>query len=1002
MAELERKDLISDEALKAPQVLTEEFAKLLAMLDKIKGTAVGFGTAFTANTSSTVKLQQATKGLTDEQAALAAIQKQIANLTAKNNDAYAKQQQLLAELKSQVKDRTKMSAEEAAAVTAQTSSIEKLGQALARNQQLYSRLRNEEERASKSGQNLLHIIQQQDKDFKRLNDSLGKHQAHVGGYKEEIEKLLPALKKINPELVEFGETAAASGKKLVALFASPLGIGLGALAATFAVAFKSVEFYIDNTVDGADRANIAMSRLRATGLYLKSTFKDIGKSVFDTFVPEDNKPGILDKLAVLATGGGLAPQVFEAKMKKVNALTEKQIELAKLQNDIKKEEIIQTVELARLELDKAKATFDAQDKLLHTAEERYEANKKAGELSDEQTKVELEGLDNVIEALRKTTKLKEGQTALSVTQKLLDGELNENGLKAYDISYEKLEALSKLEAQRYSVQTAAFQESRNRQKREIQLVEEAVQKRIDAEKLFNASVINLDKAYIMGRKQEANLVIGYQQNSLDEQLDASKDFYAASIEEVQAGTASQLQAIKDAALSRVVLESEVNRKIFEEAGDNLTLRANLLAKAREDALSKDQVFINESVAISQEGENKKNEILRNSTVTTAKILSDRYDYFRNLEKQQSKELLNQEISNLNKRFGNGGESYRSYLTKRAALTTSSSKKEIAQQLDEYQQQIAELQSFYDRKLISQKDYEEQSAKLTQAQSDLLFAQSESDVSLKLEAARRVKDALIELEQQSIQAIIEIGNSRFEADQAQINSRIQQLQDQKDLEIKLAGDNADAKVRIETEYTKKVTDQQRLLRESQRKQAIFQKALAVTQIGINTALAIVGALAPPPIGLGPVLGIPLASVIGALGAVQLAVALTKPIPAFADGTKSSPEGLALVGERGAELLKFPGGGEQLVTGPSIVDLPRGTEVLTNQDTVSELAIRALAHRDSVEPTRKELDALRKLYSGIENLTYVVRTKKDANLDTSKIAVAMVKAHNWLGFVKNTTR
>lgn len=69
-----------------------------------------------------------------------------------------------------------------------------------------------------------------------------------------------------------------------------------------------------------------------------------------------------------------------------------------------------------------------------------------------------------------------------------------------------------------------------------------------------------------------------------------------------------------------------------------------------------------------------------------------------------------------------------------------------------------------------------------------------------------------------------------------------------------------------------------------------------QIIGNTALAVVGALAPPPIGLGPLLGLPLATTVGALGAVQLATLLASPIPQYAEGTDNHPGGLMIVGER----------------------------------------------------------------------------------------------------------
>jgi len=53
----------------------------------------------------------------------------------------------------------------------------------------------------------------------------------------------------------------------------------------------------------------------------------------------------------------------------------------------------------------------------------------------------------------------------------------------------------------------------------------------------------------------------------------------------------------------------------------------------------------------------------------------------------------------------------------------------------------------------------------------------------------------------------------------------------------------------------------------RKNAILLKTLAIAEIGVNTARSVMAALLPPPSGLGPVAGMPLAFSIGALGAAQ---------------------------------------------------------------------------------------------------------------------------------------
>lgn len=79
------------------------------------------------------------------------------------------------------------------------------------------------------------------------------------------------------------------------------------------------------------------------------------------------------------------------------------------------------------------------------------------------------------------------------------------------------------------------------------------------------------------------------------------------------------------------------------------------------------------------------------------------------------------------------------------------------------------------------------------------------------------------------------------------------------------------------------------RELMRKQAITDKATAIFNATINTAASVTAALEFPPLAIA----------IGILGAAEIAVIAATPIPEFAKGTKSSPEGWAMVGEKGKE-------------------------------------------------------------------------------------------------------
>lgn len=114
-----------------------------------------------------------------------------------------------------------------------------------------------------------------------------------------------------------------------------------------------------------------------------------------------------------------------------------------------------------------------------------------------------------------------------------------------------------------------------------------------------------------------------------------------------------------------------------------------------------------------------------------------------------------------------------------------------------------------------------------------------------------------------------------------------------------------------------------------KKGITEKANAVSQAAINTAVAIMAALKQFP---GPA-GFALAALVGAMGAVQIGTILAQPIKAYAEGTKGHPHegGLAVVGDGGrAELVMY--GKHAWITpdSPTLVDLPRGAQVLPDAE------------------------------------------------------------------------
>jgi len=215
--------------------------------------------------------------------------------------------------------------------------------------------------------------------------------------------------------------------------------------------------------------------------------------------------------------------------------------------------------------------------------------------------------------------------------------------------------------------------------------------------------------------------------------------------------------------------------------------------------------------------------------------------------------------------------------------------------------------------------------------DLEKAMIEDRYNYEISQAEIAAEKRKQLEQDIFDYTSEIGNALFDISASFSQAKQEDIQHAYEKDTEAAGNNAQAKKKIEEEYQKKMLAMKR-------KQAIFDKAQALFNIGIQTALAVSAALAPPPLGLGPIFGIPFATKAAILGAVQAAVVLAKPLPKYKDGREGGPGTYAIVNDgNGPELLekngkfRIAGGGKETVT-----YLQDGEKVHTAERSLSMLS------------------------------------------------------------------
>jgi hypothetical protein len=215
--------------------------------------------------------------------------------------------------------------------------------------------------------------------------------------------------------------------------------------------------------------------------------------------------------------------------------------------------------------------------------------------------------------------------------------------------------------------------------------------------------------------------------------------------------------------------------------------------------------------------------------------------------------------------------------------------------------------------------------------------------IKKEEERQKRIIVLENTAQLVQMAAEImsiaADIDFQREMSQIENRDKALTESHDKELKAIELSGKSKAQQEidkrrleaqTEAQRKRIDRDRIA--AARKKARADKAADIANIITSTAVAVVNALKsfPPPANLA------MAAFTGAIGLANLARAAAAPLPQFAKGTNSAPGGLAVVSERGQELVIEPSGKKYLTPATeSIINLPKGSKVIPNDELMKSV-------------------------------------------------------------------
>jgi len=192
---------------------------------------------------------------------------------------------------------------------------------------------------------------------------------------------------------------------------------------------------------------------------------------------------------------------------------------------------------------------------------------------------------------------------------------------------------------------------------------------------------------------------------------------------------------------------------------------------------------------------------------------------------------------------------------------------------------------------------------------------------------------------------------------------------------MAGGSASAREEIERQY-----DERR--RAIQRREAEAQKRLAIFNILINTAQAVVSALP----------NIPLSIAIGVIGAVQAGIVASQEIPQFWKGTENAPEGLAWTQEKGAEVITDKSGNVKTLgsnKGAQLTYLSKGDKVYKSHEdyinkVLSKNGIDNLGSYINFAPQKEVNNSfdMVEMKQEFSKLASVIKNKEGVNISIDK--------------------
>lgn len=762
-------------------------------------------------------------------------------------------------------------------ITVVANSYNELSARVAEARNQLKGMENGMDKNSQQAKNLKKFIKEGDDQLKEFDKSIGQNQRSVGDYEIAIDALDNRMGGLIGNVKMLGQ-------QLLALAMNPVVATIAVLVGLLAAAAGAMKAFFDTTMEGQEELDKQTASWDAFFFTMKSGAADAGEELYKWFGGD----GKLKKL-ISETLYSMAPSVG-AQFYKTATEFEKYVMMI---NQLWKDHLKDIVDDANTELKVNEKLEESKDKLAHSDEERLAALREANKFLKAQMEGDLELAKADVKAQEQRIKSLNG---VLIPGKLLS-QYTDQEIQAIHVKKEEIQKLAELQIAQLKVESDASLKRKALLKQEIALVEEIEKTKRETAYRAIDTQRSVDKLVLESEIKNSDAIIANEEKTQEEKDEAIREGYKNRINLLNVLAAEEQDAALRAAEDRIRSEGKVvtQELLANDAGYQNTLKG--VTKKYFD--------------LATEANDKTVLALQKNAFT--KLNDDVKVLMANIARMKAEDL-----DALNKKFTGGDPGNGKNFEKERLDIQEKYQKMSLDSMLKYLKEKRDILAAQGKSTVE----------LDKAIAEAEVAITNESANKRLEAERELHAAVENLKQVAFSSASQIIANITEAENMKLDEDLKRLEKKYTAEITAAGDDKKRKEKLEYEYNQKVEAIERQKRANQRRQAKYDKAIALTQAGVNIAQGVTAALSQiPPYSFV------LAALVAAAGALQIAAIASKPLPAYAVGVDSSPEGWAVINEEGSELLIPRSGKPYMVNsdGPTATYLQQGTRVLTAEET-----------------------------------------------------------------------